>query len=54
MSWILEYFGVYLMCGYIYMFVRFCPATYCSVVSTLMLDLSHAIQNKKKLFKFTE
>ena len=31
------------------MFGRLCRATYCSVVSTLMLGVSHAIQNEKKL-----
>ena len=29
-------------------------ATYCSVVSTLMLGVPHAIQNEKKLKKFTQ
>ena len=33
----------------IYMFGWLCRATYCYVVSTLMLGVSHAIQNKKKL-----
>ena len=47
MSWILEYFVVYLLC--VYMFGWLCRATYCSVVSTLMLGVSHAVQNKKKL-----
>ena len=31
------------------MFGWLCRATYCSVVSTLMLGVLHAIQNKKKL-----
>ena len=31
----------------IYMFGWLCRATYCSVVSTLMLGVSHAIHNKK-------
>ena len=43
MSWILEYFVVYLLC--VYMFGWLCRATYYSVVSTLMLGVSHAIQN---------
>ena len=46
MSWILEYF-VYLL--RVYMFGWLCRATYCSVVSTSMLGVSHAIQNEKKL-----
>ena len=54
MSWILEYFVVYLLCVYIYMFGWLCRATYCSFVSTSMLGVSHAIQNEKKLEKFTE
>ena len=48
MSWILEYFVVYLLCVYqVYtcMFGWLCRATYYSVVSTLMLGVSHAIQN---------
>ena len=49
MSWILEYFVVYLLCVYIYMFGWLCRATYCSVVSTSTLGVSHAIQNEKKL-----
>ena len=59
MSWILEeylYFVVYLLCvDYIpylvYMFDWLCRATcaYCSVVSTSMLGVSHAVQNEKKL-----
>ena len=36
------------------MFGWLCRATYCSVVSTVMLGVSHAIQNKKKLQKFTQ
>ena len=35
-------------CVYIYMFGWLCRAT-CSVVSTSMLGISHAIQNEKKL-----
>ena len=42
MSWILEYFDVYLLC--VYMFGWLCRATYCSVVSTLMLGVSHAVE----------
>ena len=34
---------------YVYMFGWLCRRTYCSVVSTLMLGVSHAIQNEKKL-----
>ena len=53
MSWILEYFVVYFLCVYkyiyIYMFGWLCRATYCSVVSSSMLGVSHAIQNEKKL-----
>ena len=46
--WILEYF-VYLLCVYfeVYMFGWLCRATYCSVVSTSMLGVSHAVQNEK-------
>ena len=69
MSWILEYFVVYLLC--MYMFGWLCPAKtndcvhttagdmwralgsrvrnksiYCSVVSTSMLGVSHAVQNE--------
>ena len=33
----------------IYMVGGLCRGTYCSVVSTLMLGVSHAIQNKKNL-----
>ena len=36
-------------CVCICMFGWLCRATCCSVVSTLMLGVSHAIQNKKKL-----
>ena len=45
---ILEYF-VYLLCVYfeVYMFGWLCRATYCSVVSTSMLGVSHAVQNEK-------
>ena len=49
MSWMLEYFVVYLLCVYICMFGWLCRATCCSVVSTSMLGVSHAIQNEKKL-----
>ena len=53
MSWILlEYFVVYLLCVYILlrsMFGWLCRATYCSVVSTSMLGVSHGVQNEKKL-----
>ena len=52
MSWMLEYFVVYLLC--VYIFGWLCRATCCSVVSTLMLGVSHAIQSKKKLQKFTQ
>ena len=47
MSWILEYFVLYLLRVYIYMFGWLCRATYYSVVSTSMLGVSHAIQNEK-------
>ena len=36
------------------MFGLLCRATYCSVVSNSMLGVSHAIQNEKKLYKFTK
>ena len=45
MSWILEYFFVYLC---VYMFGWLCRATYCVVVSTLMRGVSHAVQNEEK------
>ena len=45
MSWILEYFVDIDVC--IYMFGWLCRATYCSVVSSSMLGVSHAIQNEK-------
>ena len=38
----------------IYKFGWLCRATYCSVVSTSMLGVSHAVQNEKKLLKFTQ
>ena len=38
----------------IYMFGWLCRATCCSVVSTSMLGVSHAVQNEKKLWKFTQ
>ena len=38
----------------IYMFGWLCPATYYSIASTSMLGVSHAIQNEKKLQKFTK
>ena len=38
----------------IYVFGWLCRATYCSVVSTSMLGASRAIQNEKKLWKFTK
>ena len=34
-----------------YMFGWLCRATYCSVGSTSMLGVSHAVQNEKKLWK---
>ena len=40
-------------CIYIYMFGWLCRATCCSVVSTSMLGVSHAVQNEK-LRKFTQ
>ena len=49
MSWIIENFVVYLLCVYIYIFDWLCRATYCSVVSTSMRGVSHAVQNEKKL-----
>ena len=39
---------------YMYMFGWLCRATCCSVVSTSMLGVSHAVQNEKKLWKFTQ
>ena len=38
---------LFVMC--IYMFGWLCRATYCSVESTSMLGVSHAVQNDKKL-----
>ena len=49
MSWILEYFVVQLLCVYIHIFGWVCRATYCSVVSTPMFGVSHAVQNENKL-----
>ena len=37
----------------VYKFGQLCRAAYCSVVSTSMLGVSHAVQNEKKLQKFT-
>ena len=45
---------LFVVCVYICSAGYLCRATYCSVVSTLMLGVSHAIQNKKKLYKFTQ
>ena len=42
MSWILEYFVVYLLCVYMCS-AGYVDATYCSVVSTLMLGVSHIV-----------
>ena len=39
---------------YIYMFGWLCRGTCCSVVSTSMLGVSHAVQNEKKLWKYTQ
>ena len=50
MSWILEYF----VCLCIYMFGWLCRAIYCSIVSTWILGVSHAVQNEKKLWQFTQ
>ena len=51
-----EYFVVYLSCIYkyifLYMFGWLCRAT-CYFVSTSVLGISHAVQNEKKLWKFT-
>ena len=41
--------NLFICCVYIYMFGWLCRATCCSVVSTSMLGVSHAIQNEKKL-----
>ena len=41
-------------CVHIDIFGWLCRATYCSVESAPMLGVSHAIQNEKKLEKFTE
>ena len=49
MSWMLEYFVAYLSSVYFSMFGWLCRATYCSVVSTSMLGVSHAVQNEEKL-----
>ena len=40
-----------LLCVDTYMFGWLCRATYCSVVSTSMLGVSHAVQNEKKLYQ---
>ena len=42
------------VCVCIYMFGWLCPATYCHVLPTSMLGVSHAVQNEKKLWKFTQ
>ena len=47
-----EYFVVYFR-AYIYVFGWLCRAT-CPIVSTPMLGVSHAVQNEKKLWKFTQ
>ena len=53
MSWILEYFVVYLSCVYIYT-PYICSAglscrdTYCSVVSTSMLGVSHMLSKTRR------
>ena len=47
MSWILEYFVVYLLCVYLYI----CSAGYVEL-PIFLLSVSHIIQNKKKLYKF--
>ena len=51
MSWILEYFVVYSLCVYIYYvrLVMLSDLLFCRIVYTLMLGVSHAIQNEKKL-----
>ena len=57
MSWILDLSILLSICRayiYIYIFGWLCRATYCSVVSTSMLGVSHAVQNEKKLWKFTQ
>ena len=40
--------------AYMYMFGWLCRAACCCVVSTSMLGVSHAVQNEKKLWKFTQ
>ena len=50
-----DYFVVYLSCVYIiyiYIYVRLVMPSYL-LVSTSMLGISHAVQNEKKLWKFT-
>ena len=47
MSWVLVFCCLFVV--WIYMFGWLCRATYCPVVSTLMLGVSDAIQNKKNL-----
>ena len=44
-------YSVYLSC--VYIFGWLCRAA-CSVVATSMLGVSHAVQNEKKLWKFTQ
>ena len=46
MSWILECILLSICRVYIYVFGWLCRATYCSVVSTSMLGVSHAVQNE--------
>ena len=47
MLWILEYFVVYLLCIYVRLVMTSYLLLCCTRVSTLMLGVLHATQNKK-------
>ena len=49
MSWILEYFVVYLSCVYICSAGYYVELTIILFLSTSILGVSHAIQNENKL-----
>ena len=54
MSWILDLSILLSTCrAYIYIYVRLVMPSYLFFVSTSMRGLSHAVQNAKKLWKFT-
>ena len=48
------YWSILLSICCVYIFGWLCRATYCSAVSTSMLGVSHAVQNEKRLYKFTQ